>query len=84
MTMAVVAGGHFRRHVRSPESHGLAVISISIVRQAVLMTPSAPLIADRLEVAILRLLNLVRGMAIRADRAPLVALGQDLAVDAWS
>ena len=82
MAVTVVAGGHGRSHVRLAERHGLAVVGIPVMRQPVLVAFTAARVADGLEVVSFRLLNLVRRVTIRADRAALVAPGQQLAMDA--
>ena len=46
------------------------------------MTFAAPLVADGFEIVAVRVHDLMRGVAIRADRPALVAFGQQLSVDA--
>ena len=83
MTVAVVAGGHGGGRVRLAKCHGLAVVGVPVMRQPVLVAFAATRVAESLEVVSRRLLNLVRRVAIRANRAALVAPGQQLAVDAF-
>ena len=52
------------------------------MRQPVRVAFAAALVAERLEVAALGVLDLVGGVAIGADGPALVALGQQLAVNA--
>ena len=80
MAVAIVAGGHGRGRVRFTQRHGLAVVGVPVMGQPVLVAFAATLVADGLEVVPLRLLNLVRGVTIRANRAALVAPGQQLAM----
>ena len=82
MAVAVVTGGHIGGDVRPAQGHRLAVIGVAIMRQAVLVALAAALVAGHLEVAVLGGLHLVRGVAVGADRAALVALGHNLSVDA--
>src|SRR5208283_5109129 len=82
MAVTVVAGGHGRGRVRLAKRHGLAVVGIPVMRQPVLVAFAATRVADGLEVISRRLLNLVSRVAIRANRAALVAPGQQLAMNA--
>jgi hypothetical protein len=80
--MAVVTRRHVRRDVGFAQRHGLAVIRVAIVLQAILVALAAALIAFHFEVAVLRRLNFVRRMAVGAHGAAFVALGQELAMHA--
>src|ERR1035437_257480 len=82
MAMAVVAGGHIGGDVWFAQGHGFAVIGVAIMLQPVLVAFPAGLVAGHLEVAVLGSLDRVGAMAIGADRSTLVALGQELAMDA--
>ena len=82
MAVAVVASGDIGGDVRLAERHGFAVVGIAIMFQPVLVAFAADLVAGHLKVAVLRSLDFVRAVAIRADRSTLVALGEELAVDA--
>ena len=82
VAVAVVAGGDFGGDVGLAQRHGLAVVGFAVMLQPVLVALAAALVAGHLEVAVLRGLDLVGGVAVGADRAALVAFGQQLAVDA--
>ena len=82
MAVAVVAGGDVGGDVWLAEGHGFAVVGVAIMLQPILVAFPAPLVAQHLKVAVLRGLDFVRSVAIAADRATLVAFGEELAVDA--
>ena len=83
MAVAVVTGGDRRRDVRFAQRHRLAVVGFLVMGEPVLMTTAAAFIAHQLlEVPALRRLDLVRRMAITANRPARIALGEQLAVDA--
>ena len=81
-TVAVVAGGHVRGDVRPAERHGLPVVGFPVVLEAVLVAAPADLVALALEMHAAGRLDLVRRVAVGADRPALVALGQELPVHA--
>ncbi len=76
MAVAVITGGDGGGDGRFAEGHGLAVVSVAIMFEAIFVAFAATLIAHHLEVTILRGFNAVRGVAIGAHRAALVALRQ--------
>ncbi len=81
--VTIVTGGHLGCHVRISQCHRLAVVGLTIVGEPVFMTSAAPLIAHQfLEIPPLGRLDLVRRVAITADRGARVARGEQLAVDA--
>ena len=82
VTMAVVTRGDLGGDVRFAQGHRFAVIGVPIMLQPILVAFPATLVAGHLEVAVLGGLDFVSGVAIAADRATLVALGEELAVDA--
>jgi len=82
VSMAVIASRDLGGDVRLAQGHGLAVVGLAIMLKAVLVASAANLIAGHLKVAVLGRLNLVRRMAVGANRPAHVALGQELAVDA--
>ncbi len=82
MAMAIVTSRHIAGDVRLAQCHCLAMIGITVVQQALAVALAATGVAGLLEVDIRWRFNVVRGMAIGADRAERVALGEQLAVDA--
>jgi len=81
--VAIIAGGDFRRRIGPAESHGLAMVGFAIMVEAVLMALAATLVADRLEIIASGVDDFVRAMAIDTDGSALIALRQELAVDAF-
>ena len=69
VAVAVVAGGDFGGDVRLAERHGLAVVGVVVVLQAVRVALAAALVAGLLEVGVAVRLDLVGGVAVGADRA---------------
>ena len=59
MTVAVVAGGDIRGDIRFAECHGLAMVSVTIMREAILMAFSASSVAGHFKVAVARGFDLV-------------------------
>ena len=82
VTVAVITGRHFRRHIRLAQRHRLPVIRLPVMFQPVLMALAAALVAKLFEMAAVRRLDLMRTVAVRADRPPAVALHQQLPVHA--
>jgi hypothetical protein len=80
--MAVVAGGDFGSDIGFAQGHGFAVVGLAIMLEAVLVAFAATRVTGHFEVAIPGGFDLVGGVAVAADRAALVALGHELAVDA--
>ena len=64
------------------QGHRLAVVSVAIVFEPIFVAFAAALVAHHFEMTILGRLDAVGRVAIRADRTALVALGEELAVDA--
>jgi len=56
------------------------MVSVAIVSQPIFMTTAATLVTGHFEMSVLRRLDLVRCMAIGADRSALVIPGQKLAM----
>ena len=83
MTVAVVTRRNFGCDHRFAERHGFAVVSVAIMLQPIFVTLAAALVAGHFEMPVLRRLDAVGGVAIRADGAAFVALRQNLAVDAF-
>ena len=81
--VAVVAGGHIAGHVRLAQGHGLAVVGVPIVFEAILVALPADLVAEGLEVPAFGCLDLVRRMALDANGAPWIAFGEQLAMHAF-
>ena len=82
VAVAAVAGGDFGDAMSLAQRHGFAMIGLAVVGQAVLVTAPALFIAPGVKVAAAGRFNLMSGVAIGADRAGEVALGENLAVDA--
>ena len=82
VSVAVVAGGDVGGHVRPPEGHRLAVVGLPVMGEPVLVAAAAALVAEGLKVRAGGLFDLVGRVAVRADRAARVVLGQQLPVDA--
>ena len=82
LAVAVVAGGDGGRGVGFAEGHGLAVVGFAIMFQPVGVAFAATGVADGLEIVVLGILDVMRGMAIGADRSARIALGQQLSVNA--
>lgn len=80
--MAIVARRNLGRMVRLAQHHGLAVVGLAIMFQPVRMTFATALVAERLEIIARRVADLVRAVAIDTHRPALVALRQQLAVNA--
>ena len=76
VAVAVVAGGHIGGDVGLTESHRLAVVGFAIVGKAVLMALAATLITKSLEMRGGRLFDVVRAVAVGANRPLLIALQQ--------
>ena len=83
MTVTVETRGDGGRDHRFAERHGLAMVSVAIMFEAILVTFAATGVTDHFKVAVAGSFNLVRGMTIRAHRAPFVAFGKQLAMDAF-
>ncbi len=82
MTVAVVTRGHFGSDGGLAERHRLAVIRVAIVFEPVFVALATAGVTRHLEVPVLRCLNFMGGVAIRANGPPLIALDEQLAVDA--
>src|SRR5579859_2378253 len=82
MSVTIVAGRDVRGDIGAPERHGLAMVSLAIVGETVLVALAADLVAGRLEWLPGGLLDLVGAVAVGAHRAAWVALGEKLAVHA--
>lgn len=82
ITMAVVASGDFGRLIGFTQGHGLAVVGVAVMLEAVGVAFAATLIADGFKIFVFRINDVVRGMAIGADGRAGVTLGEKLAVDA--
>src|SRR5258708_1643189 len=82
MPMAVVTGGHFRSNIWPAQRHRLSVVGVPVMFQPVLVAFTATRITRHFEVPVLRRLDFMRGVAIRADGAPLVPFGQQLPMHA--
>jgi len=82
VTVAVVTSGDIRGDIGFAQRHGLAVISVAIMFEAILVTFAAALVAHHLEVPVLGRFDFVRAVAIRADRAAFVACREQLPVHA--
>ena len=80
--VAIVARGHLGRVIGFAEHHGLAVIGLAIMFEAVRMALAAALVAEGFEIFARGIHDLMRAVAINADRSARIALGQQLAVDA--
>jgi hypothetical protein len=74
VAVAVVARGDIGGDVGAAERHRLAVIRLAIVHEPILVALAATLVAACLEVRRGRFLDVVRAVAVGADRALLVAL----------
>src|ERR1035437_5127035 len=83
MAVAVVAGSNLGGNVGLAEGHGFPVIGIAIMLQPILVAFPAALVAGHLEMAVLGGLDFVGGVAIGADGSTLVALGEELPMDAF-
>ena len=82
VTVAVVAGGHRRRRIRFAERHGFAMVGVPVMLEPVLMAFTATLVADGLEVVAFGIGDVMRGVAIGADRSARVTFGEQLPVNA--
>src|ERR1035437_2504633 len=82
VAVAVVAGSDIGGDVRLAEGHGFAVVGVAVMLQPVRVAFATDLVAGHLEMAVLRSLDFVGAVAIRADRPAFVTFGQELAVDA--
>ena len=82
VAVAVVAGGHMAGTVGLAQGHGLAVVGVAVVLQAVRMALAAHHVATGLEVAASGCLDLVGRVTLDAHGAAGITLGQELAVDA--
>ena len=83
VTVAVITGGDFGRGIRLAQRHRLAVVGVAVMLQPVCVAFAAALVAEGLEIIVRRIDDFVRGVAVGADRPARVALGQQLAVDAF-
>ena len=82
MPMAVIASGHIGSDVGFAERHCFSVVGVTVVSEPILMATSTARVACHLEMAILRGLHLVSGMAIGANGPAFVAFGEQLPVHA--
>src|ERR1041385_2396135 len=82
MAVAIVTGGYVRGDGRFPERHRFAVIRFAVVCEAILVTFAATRVAGHFEVAVLRRLYFMRRVTIGAHGAALVALREQLPVNA--
>src|ERR1051325_6287399 len=80
MAVAVVAGCDLGGDPRLAQGQCFAVTRVAIMFQAVLVAFAATLIADHLEVTVLRGLDAVRGVAVGAYGTSFVALREDLSM----
>jgi len=80
MAVAIVTGGDAGCGVGFAERHGLAVIGVPVMRQPVLVAFAATRSLRALKLFPLRLLIWCARVTIRANRAALVALGQQPAM----
>lgn len=83
VAVAVVASGNILGLVCLAQGHGLAVIGLAIVVEAVLVALATTLVAGRFEMREARPLDLMRAVAIRTDRPASVALGKELSMNAF-
>ena len=83
MTVTVEARCDGGRDHRFAERHGLAVVSIAIMFEAIFVTLAAACVAGHFEMPVLWRLDAVCGVAIRAHWATFVALSENLSVDAF-
>gem|GEM_PF-5539862 len=82
VAVTIVTRGDIRRDVWLAELHRLAVVGFAIVLQPVRVALAAALVAAGLEMRGGGFLDVVRAVAVGADRAPRVAFGEQLSVDA--
>ncbi len=82
MSVAVVASGHIGSDIGFAQGHGFAVVGIAVMRQAIFVAATTARVTGHFEVPVLGRLHLVRGMAVTADRAAFVPLGEELPVNA--
>src|SRR5690349_9754300 len=82
MTVAIVASRDVRSDVRFAEGHRFSVVSVSVMRQSVLMTSSATFVAPGFEMISTRTFDLMRRMTIGTRRRAGVAFGHKLTVNA--
>src|SRR5690242_8878384 len=82
MAMAVVTSGYVRSDIWFAQRHGFAVVRVTIMREPVLVAAAATLVADHLEMSVLRGFDLMGGMAVGADGCAFVSLAQQLAMHA--
>ena len=80
--VAVITGGDLRRIVGGPQGNGLAMIGLHIVLQAILMAFATALITGGLEESSGLGFDLVRTVAVCADRSAGIPFRQELTVDA--
>ena len=83
MTVAVVARRDLGRDGGLAKRHGLAVVGIAIMFEAIFVALAAALVTGHFEMPVLRRLDAVGGVAIGADRSAFVALREQLAVNAF-
>ena len=81
MSVAVVARGDFRSHGRFSKRHRLAVIGLAIMFKTIFVAFAATRIARHFEMPVLRRLDIVRRVTIRANRSTLIAFRQQLSVN---
>ena len=82
LAVAIVTGGDAGRGVGFAQGHGLAVIGFAIMFQPVGVAFAATGVAEGLEIVVLGILDVMRRMAIRANRSARIAFGQQLPVNA--
>lgn len=82
-TVAVITRGDGGRGIGPAQRQSLAVVGVPVALQPVLVAFATALVADGLEIIARRIDNFVRAVAVGADRPARVALGQQLAVDAF-
>ena len=82
MAVTVVASRDVGCDVGFAQRHGLAVVGIPVMKETVLVTLTAPTIADLFEMGGAVKFDFVSGMAIGADRSARVAAQQELTMHA--
>ena len=76
IAVAVIAGSDFRGDVGLAQGHGLAMISLAIMFEAVFVAFAAARVADGFKVFVFRIHDVMGGMAIGANRGARIAFGE--------
>ena len=81
-SVTVITRSHGGRGIRFAQRHGFAVIRFAVMFQTVCVTLAATFVAGGFEIITCRIYDLMRAVAVNADRPALVAHREQLAVNA--